>query len=367
MDARADAPGPAARRLIITGLGPGDLDRVPAATRALLEDPGRTVIVRTMEHPAAAQLAAVRTVETCDDLYAESDDFTSVYERICERVLVRAGTKPTVYAVPGSPLVGEFAVGLILDRLPDAEVIPAESFVDAILRAVGYDPFDRGLRIVNGHQLPEPLALDAPTIVGHLDAPAVLADVSAQLARVLPEGSSAVLCANVGSIDERVVRVPIDAVPSELAGFRTSLFVDTQPAGMFGLIGVSRRLRRECPWDREQTHSTLVAHLVEEVNELIEAISGLPSDDEVDFVAYDAVEEELGDVLLQVLFHARVAEDAETDEERFDIDDVAGGLVAKLVRRHPHVFADGDASTPEEVEEAWARIKAEEKAAKSRD
>jgi len=111
-----------------------------------------------------------------------------------------------------------------------------------------------------------------------------------------------------------------------------------------------------CPWDAEQTHESLAKYLLEEAEETVEAIeSGDRSH----------LAEELGDVLLQVLFHARVAEDAEDEAERFDVDDVAAGLVAKLVRRHPHVFADGDASTPEEVEAAWARIKAEEKAAKT--
>ena len=123
-------------------------------------------------------------------------------------------------------------------------------------------------------------------------------------------------------------------------------------------VAVMDRLRSPggCPWDAKQTHESLAKYLVEEAAETVEAIE---SGDRRHLA------EELGDVLLQVLFHARVAEDATDEADVFDIDDVAGGLVAKLVRRHPHVFADGDASTPEEVEEAWARIKAEEKAAKS--
>lgn len=105
-----------------------------------------------------------------------------------------------------------------------------------------------------------------------------------------------------------------------------------------------------CPWDAEQTHASLAGYLVEEAFEVTEAIAE----------ANNAhLREELGDVLLQVLFHARVAQ--ERGEEGFDIDDVAGGLVDKLVRRHPHVFADGAASTPDEVEAEWARIKAAEK------
>lgn len=106
-----------------------------------------------------------------------------------------------------------------------------------------------------------------------------------------------------------------------------------------------------CPWDAKQTHESLAKYLLEEAHETVEAI---------DNGDRDHVREELGDVLLQVLFHARVA--ADDPDDPWDIDDVAGGLVDKLLRRHPHVFGDGDASTPEEVEASWEQIKAAEKA-----
>lgn len=105
-----------------------------------------------------------------------------------------------------------------------------------------------------------------------------------------------------------------------------------------------------CPWDAEQTHASLAPYLVEESYEVLEAIGEQDS---------AHLQEELGDVLLQVLFHSRVA--AERDDDGFDIDAVAATLVEKLLRRHPHVFADGAASSAEEVEAEWARIKAAEK------
>lgn len=358
MDARAAAGGRAAHQLTIAGLGPGGYRRVPGIHRVLLEDPAVQVVVRTLDHPAAAELAELRPVESCDDLYESAASFEEAYAAIVERVLSRLEDGPTVYAVPGSPRVGEFAVHMLLHRAPDAEVVAGESFVDAILGLTGYDPFDRGLRILNGHELPSPLVLDCPTIVGHLDRPEILAEAAATLSRVLPEGSTVTVCRNVGAEDEEIVEVPVDRVPADLAGFRTSLFVDTEAAGLFGLVGVSRRLRSECPWDRDQTHSSLVKHLVEETYELIEAIAALPEEGEpVDFVAYDGVEEELGDVLLQVLFHAAIA----SERGAFDIDDVATRLREKLVRRHPHVFGDVEVAGADEVVSNWERIKQEEK------
>lgn len=315
-------------------------------------------MVRTLRHPAAGELAALRPVVSCDDLYERADAFDDVYSAIVDRVLSHVAVGPTVYAVPGSPTVGEFAVRRLLEAVPEAEVLAGESFVDAVLHRVGYDPLDRGLRLINGHEPPDPLFLDTPAVIGHLDRPEVLADLTAALSRVLPEGAEVTVCANLGADDEEVVVVPVDEVPARLAGFRTSMFVDTPPAGLAGLIEVSRRLRTECPWDRGQTHRTLVRHLVEEAYELIEAISDLPPDEEeVDFVAYDAVEEELGDVLLQVLFHATIA----TEKGAFGIDDVATRLREKLVRRHPHVFGDVEVADADEVATNWEQIKADEK------
>jgi len=114
------------------------------------------------------------------------------------------------------------------------------------------------------------------------------------------------------------------------------------------MIEVMERLRRDCPWDREQTHESLVTYLIEETYELIEAIETKNSVD---------LQEELGDVLLQVLFHAQIA----SEFEGFNIQDVAQKLREKLVNRHPHVFADGEAKTSEEVKQNWEQIKAAEK------
>jgi XTP/dITP diphosphohydrolase len=128
------------------------------------------------------------------------------------------------------------------------------------------------------------------------------------------------------------------------------------PAGarLLDLVEVMDRLRRECPWDKEQTHESLVRYLLEETYETIEAIE---TGDR------DHLQEELGDLLLQVYFHARVA--SEDPDEPFAIDDVAAGIVEKLVRRHPHVFGDADSSDVAAVEANWESIKAEEKSRSS--
>lgn len=340
--------------ILITGLGPGDIARIPGPVLDILLDPDRTLIIRTINHPAAAQLAERREVTFCDDLYETGPTFESVYSAIADRVLAAANDGPVVYAVPGGPAMGEFAVRLIVDKGEDVAVLNAETFVDAILAEVGYDPFERGLQILNGHELPFPLVVDKPTIVGHLDRPEVLADVAANLSRVLPENSEIRLLSGLGASDAVSWSGPIEEVDPELAGFRTSLWIDTAAGGLAGAIRVMEQLRRDCPWDREQTHASLTKHLVEEAYELIEAVSGLEAGD---MVGLARVEEEVGDVLLQVLFQAAIG----AESGAFDIDDVAEVLRQKLVRRHPHVFGDVEVADASEVKTNWDQIKQEEK------
>jgi XTP/dITP diphosphohydrolase len=130
---------------------------------------------------------------------------------------------------------------------------------------------------------------------------------------------------------------------------------DAPGARLLELVTVMARLRQECPWDAKQTHASLAPHLLEESYEALEALeSGDP----------EALREELGDVLLQVIFHAEVASER-GDGTGYTIDDVADGISAKLVRRHPHVFGDVSVSGPDEVKQNWDAIKAAERQAKS--
>ena len=130
---------------------------------------------------------------------------------------------------------------------------------------------------------------------------------------------------------------------------------DLPGAHLIDLVATMDRLRVDCPWDARQTHASLAPHLLEEPYEALEA---LESGDE------QALCEELGDVALQVVFHARIAAERE-DGTGFTIDDVADGIVAKLVRRHPHVFGDVSVSGPDEVKRNWDEIKREEKRARA--
>ncbi len=208
---------------------------------------------------------------------------------------------------------------------------------------------------------------DDPLVEAVEEAGAVVVVVedfgNAALARHLVERAARESVAWLGSSDGDPGLA--DAIASEVSRLESPPDVelvvgswDVQGGRLLDVVATMDRLRSPggCPWDAEQTHATLAPYLLEEAHEALEAIDGGDP---------GLIAEELGDVLLQVVFHARVAEEAA--EGAFDIDTVAGRLVDKLVRRHPHVFADGDAQTPEEVEAAWERIKAGEKAPSTTD
>jgi XTP/dITP diphosphohydrolase len=147
--------------------------------------------------------------------------------------------------------------------------------------------------------------------------------------------------------EARPAKIPLESADGDT---RAS---DAQPgSALLRLVAVMDRLRTSCPWDARQTHESLAPHLLEES---YEALDALESGD------LAALQDELGDVLLQVVFHARIAAER-TDASGFTIDDVAEGIVAKLIRRHPHVFGDVTVSGPDEVKANWDAIKAAERA-----
>ncbi len=127
---------------------------------------------------------------------------------------------------------------------------------------------------------------------------------------------------------------------------------DVPGARLLDLVTVMDQLRLHCPWDKEQTHRSLATYLVEEAYETLEAIESGDT---------GHLREELGDLLLQVYFHARIAAESAPEDGGFTIDDVAAGIVDKLVSRHPHVFAGLDVSGADEVEANWEVLKAAEK------
>ena len=350
----------------VVGIGPAGGDLVTEGTRALIEaTPPAARFVRTLRHPSA-QVVAPAT--SCDDLYRSVQDIERVCGAIVERLVAAAEShRAVLYAVPGSPAVAERSVQLLLgDARVRAAVHPALSFADLAWSRLRVDPTESGVRIVDGRRFAAEAAGECgPLLVAQCDSAATLASV----ALALPTPSTVVwVLHHLGLESERIERIPA----AELAHWEpvdhlTSLYMPAMaeaPAAELVRFGeLVATLRAECPWDRSQTHRSLRRHLLEEAYEVLEAIDGLPEPAPpgggVAGDGYEHLEEELGDLLFHVFFHATLA----AEQGQFTIGDVVRQTDAKLRRRHPHVFgpAPGGATDEGSLAADWEQLKRAEK------
>ncbi len=346
-------------RIRVVGLGPSDARHVTAAARSALRD-APVARLRTRRHPAAGDF----DVESYDDWYETADSFEELYARIVEDLVVLAhesSNAEVVYAVPGSPVVAERTVELLRER-SDVDVIcePAVSVIDVACAALGVDPMAQGLRILDALEGVEPFRGPGPLLILQAYAPEVLASVADRLAQDTPVD----VLYHLGLGDERIVRLRA----SELTRFAdadhlTSLYVEglrTAGEAMDDLVSFTRRLRAECPWDVEQTHASLTRYLVEESYEALDALTNLAvmiESGEEDEAVVAHAEEELGDLLFQIVFHAELGD----EEERFNLATIADTERDKLTARHPHVFGDVVVNDAAEVARRWEVLKQAEK------
>ncbi len=343
---------------MVIGLGPAGPELVTAQALARIGAlPVR--FARTDRHPS---VGALGDHVSFDEVYEAAVTIDDVYTTIVERLVAAAHEHGEVlYAVPGSPLVAEHTVEL-LRRETRVEVVvePSLSFLDLAWARLGVDPFQSGARLVDGHRFATEAAGErGPLLVGQCDRRDVLSDI--KLAVDGDPGTPVVVLQRLGLADEHVVEVAWEDLDRVVdADHLTSLWIPhlAAPVGaeLVRFAEVVTTLREQCPWDREQTHASLRRYLLEESYEVLDALDRL---DEDSGEGYDELEEELGDLLFQVYFHATIA----AESGAFTLGDVARGIHDKLVRRHPHVFGDVAAADAEAVVANWDAIKVEEKAA----
>jgi tetrapyrrole methylase family protein/MazG family protein len=361
------------------GLGPGDVNALPAKAHTLLTS-NVPVLLRTERHPCiesgplAKHFASrgATNVICLDDEYETGRTFEETYDAIVERVLRTHDTRgDIVYAVPGHPLVGETTVRILLERAKTenvaVQIVGAPSFVDACLEAIQAPVVDH-LHVVDAHLLRSALpyadpnlGTDGPILLYQVHDQEIASDVKlALLDAGFPDDwpVKVITAAGVPGLErvDALELVRIDRIP---VNHLTSIFVpalprEQRPADVNTLSEIMSRLRDPdtgCPWDLKQSHQTLRKYLLEEAYEVAEAID---SDDP------DALVDELGDVLLQIAFHAQLGRES----GMFTLGDIADAICTKMIRRHPHIFADAKAEDADAVLANWNAIKAVEKAEK---
>jgi tetrapyrrole methylase family protein/MazG family protein len=352
-----------APRIVVVGLGPGDPSLVTAGVLAAIEAVP-TRFLRTERHPSAS---LVGQATTFDHHYEAAPTFDEVYRRIVADLVAAATAHGEVlYAVPGSPRVLERTVDL-LDAEADAghvelDVLPGLSFIDLAWVRLGIDPYEQGVRLVDGHRFATAAAGErGPLLVAHCHNRRVLSDVKLAVEVGPPE--PVVVLQRLGLPDESVTTVAwADLDRSFEPDHLTSLYVPTLAAPVAGevaaFVELVATLRADCPWDAEQTHRSLTRHLLEETYEVLEALEEVgDGGPDADAEAYGHLEEELGDLLFQIVFHTALA----TEAGAFDLADVARGVHEKLVHRHPHVFGTVEVDGADDVVANWEAIKKAEK------
>lgn len=347
--------------ITLLGLGPGDPAQL---TRQAWEWIRRIdeIYLRTAQHPVVAGFPTSLAVHSFDAFYEKADKFEEVYSQIVERVL-ELGQRPqgVTYAVPGSPFVAEATAPEIARRARAAglpvRIIEGLSFLEPTFSALGIDPFPR-LTLLDAFELgalhhPN-LPPDSPALVTQIFDKFSASAVKLALNAVYPDGHPIQLVHAAGTAEQIVEELKLYEIDrSPHLGLLTALYVPplALDTSLEAFQDVVARLRAPdgCPWDMEQTHLSLRKYLLEETYEALEAL-----DDENP----DALREELGDLMLQIILHAEIgAEDGE-----FTMAEVLQGINQKIVRRHPHVFGDVKVAGVEGVLTNWQKLKEQERA-----
>lgn len=346
----------------MVGLGPAGPDLVTSATTAAIT---RIAVrfLRTTRHAAAS---VVEPAESFDDVYEQATSLEEVYRAIVDRLVAAADEHQEVlYAVPGSPAVAERTVALLHEEAKagriELDVLPAMSFADLAWARLGVDPVDLGVRLVDGHRFAVEAAGErGPLLVAQCDRREVLSEVKLSLDL---DGPPVVVLQRLGAPDEAIVTVERSELDRTVEpDHLTSLWIDAVAPAVASEVArfdeLVHVLRERCPWDREQTHTTLTRHLLEETYEVLDALEHLDTETGE---GYDHLEEELGDLLFQICFHSTLA----AEQGAFTLADVARGIHNKLVVRHPHVFAGVQADDASTVMRNWEQIKKDEKGRES--
>ncbi len=342
-------------KITIVGLGPWEKGHLTEKALAALQS--GEIVFRTGRHPASAAYIEKGAI-TLDDMYEAAEDFGELNRSVAETIISLAEKRgEVIYAVPGQGLSGDSTVTELivackgradLEFVPGVEESAPVSLKCAALAGIGTETC-----VVIPAEFLETRRIDKtqPLIVTQIDSRLTAGQTKLRLAAVYGDEATAYL-----AVAGMILPIHLEDLDRQKGyDHRTMLWMAPADSGnarydLVDIIAIMDRLREPggCPWDREQTHESLKQYLLEETYETIDAIE---NDD------MDELREELGDVLLQVLFHARIAQ----ERGDFDIIDVADTVSRKMILRHPHIFGSERADTADDVMRNWDAIKKAEK------
>lgn len=345
-------------KISVVGLGPGDMAQLPMGVYRLLKG-GQPIFLRTKLHPVVETLAKEGLeFDSFDAVYEANEQFEGVYDKIVAQLIAAAEKQDIIYAVPGHPMVAEKTVQLLLEDKQgiEVEIKGGKSFLDDLFQAVRIDPVE-GFQLLDALDLKQDeIELGQHVIIMQVFNEYIASEVKLTLMEKYPDEHLVALVHAAGSQAEKVEWLPLFEI-DRMQGVHnlTSLYVpplaqDDRTKSFQMLQYYIDTITGEDGdvWIKAQTHETLLPYLKEETDEFIEAVEKEDSENMV---------EELGDILMQVLYHTNLGERS----GYFSLEEVVETLNKKLRRRHPHVFDGIEATTAEEVDALWQKIKLEEK------
>ncbi|WP_250675102.1 nucleoside triphosphate pyrophosphohydrolase [Paraclostridium ghonii] len=346
-------------KITIVGLGPGEYSLISQGALEALKNSSK-VFLRTEKHPIIDKLKNKIKYTSLDYFYNQDEDFDDVYNNISNFVIDESYNGDLVYAVPGHPRVAEKTVGVISriahEKGVEVEIIASMSFVDAMFNYLEVDPSE-GFKLLDAFEI-ENSYIDTETsmIITQIYDRFIASNVKLNLMEFYDDEQEICIVKAAGVKDlesKKYVKLyELDRNYNEF-DYLTSLYIPKSDKTMYNTVkdleNIVKQLRGEngCDWDKKQTHKSLKAHIIEEAYELGQAID---NDD------IDEMIEELGDILLHVIFHSQIGK----EEGYFDLKEITRSICDKLIFRHPHVFKNEEVDM-NTYDKKWEDLKKKEK------
>ncbi|MEG1559816.1 MAG: nucleoside triphosphate pyrophosphohydrolase [Clostridia bacterium] len=327
----------------------------------------KMLFVQTFAHPAVkAFLDKLKNAVSMDDIYESSDNFDELNRKIALRILGETEIERNtdcVFVVLGRSVSRELmsVFNELGGQFAEFILLPSAGFAEAAAGLKENSVQFSSCAVYSAHDIPETIDLHFPVAFSEVDTQITAGELKLALSLFIDDDDFIVFSDMDESgeyFSEKIRLYELDRQPSYSASSvvlaKASDYLFTVKNDLQDLKKIMTRLRGDggCPWDREQTHLSLIPALIEESYEVVDAIR----ENDV-----EALLEELGDLLLQIVFHAQI----EAEHSNFDMLDVTTGIVKKLIYRHPHVFADVSVANSNEVLKNWELLKQSEKAQKT--
>ncbi len=350
-------------KIYVIGLGPGNIGSLTLDAVEKIKD-GNKLYVRTEKHPTVEYLKNNKIeYSTYDYIYETEDGFLDVYETISEDLIQKAKEYGIInYCVPGHPMVAEKSVSLLLEKEEnenvEIEIISGLSFIEPMISSVGIDPID-GLKIIDGLDISnQTVDINTDNLITQIYNTMRASDLKLELMDIYGDEYEIYVIKSAGiENEEKKIKIPLYELDRiDWIDYLTSIYIPKmskdkkEKYDIYDLMSIMDKLRSEdgCEWDRNQDHNSLRQYVIEEAYEVVDAIE---SDDS------DELTDELGDLLLQVIFNSQIG----SEEGTFNFYDVTTSICEKLIRRHPAIFPNYLDEYADEKSESWNDIKAKEK------